>query len=927
MNKSASLGSPVSFDAARVKDLEHVICQFDPDQSEVLVGIAGCSPYLSRIIETESAWLRSALQQDDQDCLAKLCAIGEEVSVNNLPSELRRRKKRLAILTAFYDCAGLWSVEQVTRALSDFADAVTHAGIVALLDAERARGKLPDVAACRDYSCGMVALAMGKHGARELNYSSDIDLIMLYDDERYEEDLQPVVRRVFVRVTQRLVKLLSDVTAEGYVFRVDLRLRPDPAVTPVCISMDAAERYYESLGRTWERAAMIKARPCAGDISAGEAFLERLSPFIWRRHLEFASIADAQQMLIKIREHKGLTGPISLPGHDMKLGRGGIREIEFYAQTHQLIFGGRENGLRHRETVKTLQALADAGRIPEETASRLIENYRHHRQLEHRLQMVDDAQTHNIPSIPEKFAQIAAFCGYAHADQFESRTVDRLNEVHKLTDLQGSQQETTPERVSPFSDELSEMEDRWAKRPVLRSSRARGIYKGLRKDLLRRFEQADDPHSAMVQFDRFLSALPSGVQLFSLFDANPKLLDLVLDICATAPDLARYLGRNPGVLDAVLDPDFYAPLPDFKVLERDLQTWLENADSYESVLDLVRVWQKEQHFRVGVHLLRGLSAPTEIALGYSNVAEASVAAILPHVSAHLVQRYGKIAGDGAVVIGMGKLGSRDMTAESDLDLIIVYDAPDGASSDGRKSLSASAYYARFTQALISGLTAPTAEGQLYEVDMRLRPSGRQGPIATRLEAFAHYQLHDAWTWEHLALTRAHVVAGPHSLSVQVEGAIDAALARKVAPGKVLSDIAEMRQRLRDEKTGFASNPWEVKHGAGRLMDIELLVQGGALICGLPTAQQFSSRVSDLEKDAWLTTDDAELLQRAYSLYVAVQHVTRLVGNGFDPDAERASQKRFLLAATARRSIADLKKELADTAADCASLISQKLQSG
>jgi glutamate-ammonia-ligase adenylyltransferase len=364
-------------------------------------------------MQSEAEWLRETLAAAPGASLAALVAAPRPEDAG--PS-LRRAKRRAALMIALADLGGVWELDAVTGALTAFADRAVQVSLQAALAAEIARGKLPGcVPEDAATGAGMFVLAMGKMGAAELNYSSDIDMIVLFDETRFAADDYAEVRRGFIRATQGMVRLLSENTSEGYVFRTDLRLRPDPSVTPVCIATEPAERYYESLGRTWERAAYIKARACAGDVAAGEAFLDRLRPFVWRRHLDYAAIQDAHDMRLRIRAHKGLTGPLEVLGHDLKLGAGGIREIEFFTQTRQLITGGRDPDLRSPRTLAALAALSDKGWVDGETRDALAAAYVAHRTVEHRLQMLDDAQTHRIPATEAEFARLADFCANCSA--------------------------------------------------------------------------------------------------------------------------------------------------------------------------------------------------------------------------------------------------------------------------------------------------------------------------------------------------------------------------------------------------------------------------------------------------------------------------------------------------------------------------------
>ncbi|HET9069039.1 MAG TPA: bifunctional [glutamine synthetase] adenylyltransferase/[glutamine synthetase]-adenylyl-L-tyrosine phosphorylase, partial [Amaricoccus sp.] len=736
-----------------------------------------------------------------------------------LADSLRIARGRTALLVALADLGGAWGLGEVTHALTALADRAVGLGLTALVAEEFARGKLPGVTEDDiPEAAGMFVLAMGKMGARELNYSSDIDLIVLFDESRHDPDDYADLRKGFIRVTQRLVKLLSEVTATGYVFRVDLRLRPDPSVTPVCIASDPAEHYYESVGRTWERAAYIKARACAGAIPAGEAFLRRLRPFIWRRHLEFAAIEDAQDIRQRIRAHKGLAGPLRLPGHDIKLGQGGIRDIEFFTQTRQLIVGGRDEGLRQRGTLAALAALAEKGWVEGAAAETLTGAYVAHRELEHRLQMLEDAQTQRFPEGPAEIARLADFCDRS-VPEMEAEITRRLETVRDLTEpffVPDARPGDVPPPEAVFADPAAAEATMaaWRRLPALRSERAQGLFRRLEPELLRRMASAASPDAALASLDAFLARLPAGVQIFSLMQANPPLLDLLIDVCGSAPELARHLGANAGVLDAVISADFWRPLAGASELRSQLADRLARAADYEAALNAARVWMRERHFRIGIHLLRGLAEPEEAAAAYSAVADAVLGALWPAVVADFATRHGPPPGAGAAVVAMGKLGSREMTVSSDLDLIVIYDAEGAEASDGRRPLATTVYYARLTQALIAALSAPMSEGILYKVDMRLRPSGRSGPVATALSAFRRYQAEEAWTWEHLALTRARVVAGPARVGEEVAAAIAAVLASPRDGDRVLADAADMRRRLAQAHEAAAADPWEVKLGPG-----------------------------------------------------------------------------------------------------------------
>ncbi|MFQ8429888.1 bifunctional [glutamine synthetase] adenylyltransferase/[glutamine synthetase]-adenylyl-L-tyrosine phosphorylase [Amaricoccus sp. W119] len=925
---SSIVTAPRPHDRDRAREIAEIFADVPETPRELLVGTAGCSGFLDGLMRREADWLRGALGQPPGRTMKEVLAAMDAEDGGPLGARLRIAKRRVALLAGLADLGGVWPVLTVTQALTDLADRAVALGLRDLVAEEVARGKLKVDLAEVGETAGMFALAMGKMGAGELNYSSDIDLVMMFDESRYDPDDYADVRKVFIRVTQRLVKLLSEATVEGYVFRVDLRLRPDPSVTPVCIATDPAENYYESVGRTWERAAFIKARPCAGAIEAGWDFLERLRPFIWRRHLDFAAIEDAHDMRLRIREHKKLTGPLELLGHDVKLGQGGIREIEFFTQTRQLITGGRDPDLRQRDTLGAMEALTAKGWVEPATAAILSDAYLAHRALEHRLQMLEDQQTHRMPTTREGLARLMDFCA-ADPKRFEKELLDRFRTVHELTEpffSHGAEAPEAPPEVEFADPEAAEkVMQGWTSLPALRSERAREIFRRLLPRILGQIAKSASPDQALNLFDGFLRVQPAGVQLFSLMEANPKVLDLIVDICGSTPELARSLGQNAGVLDAVLSRDFYRPLRGAADLRHELAGKLAEIDDYETALNLARVWTKERRFRIGVHLLRGIASPEEAGDAYSAVAEAVLAALGPLVAHDFAKRHGPPPGAGAVIVALGKLGSREMTASSDLDLIVIYDAEGVESSEGRRPLPVSTYYARMTQAIISALSAPMAEGILYEVDMRLRPSGRQGPLATSISSFATYQEKEAWTWEHLALTRARVVAGPHLLAGRVSEAIDAVMARAHDPEKVLADVRDMRRRLAEAKEAAAANPWEVKLGPGRLMDIELLAQAGALINGLAHLHRPRRMLSRLARVGWLTGPEADTLEGAHAALTATQQILRLASDRTrDPAEMGQGLVDLLLAATDQPDLDSLRESLSISAEAADAIIRRKL---
>ena len=654
-------------------------------------------------------------------------------------------------------------MSQITEALSELAEASISTAAAHLLSVAAIRGPII-IENENDPECGsgLIILGLGKLGSRELNYSSDVDLIILYDPDRLKTNDHDILQKHFVRLARGLVKLLDERTVDGYVFRTDLRLRPDPAATPLAISVLAAESYYESIGQNWERAALIKARPIGGDKDAGEAFLKWLTPFIWRKNLDFSAIEDIHSIKRQIHAYRG-GEKIAVNGHNIKLGRGGIREIEFFTQTQQLIWGGRLVELRQASTETSLTALAKFGQISETTCNDMIAAYRYLRQVEHRLQMINDEQTHSIPEEPKAVASLAAFLGYSDTRSFSNDLTSHLKIVrsHYGALFEGSPSlgsddsissnlvftgsDSDPETIKTIQrmgfkkpDVVDKTVRGWhhGRYRSMRNARSRELLTKIFPVLLNSIAGTPEPNSTFLKFDEFLRGLPSGVQLFSMFYTNPSLLDLVAEIMGGAPRLAEHLSRCPQVLEIVLTPGFFETLPSKEDMNQELFSLMERAGNIEDVLVETRRWANDRRFQVGVLSLLLKIDQIESADALSNIADSAISVLYKKVEEEMITKHGSISDSSMAILAMGKLGSRGMTPESDLDLVFVYDLPESSdASDGCRPLSPGQYFARLSQRFITAMTSQTSEGNLYEVDMRLRPSGTTGPIASSLDAF------------------------------------------------------------------------------------------------------------------------------------------------------------------------------------------------
>ncbi|WP_423968116.1 bifunctional [glutamine synthetase] adenylyltransferase/[glutamine synthetase]-adenylyl-L-tyrosine phosphorylase, partial [Bradyrhizobium sp.] len=778
-----------------------------PFAKTVLRGIAEFSPFLFDLVRADPARLVRLLTCDPDTRLAALIettasevfAATGEAAVMHL---LRRMKAEAALLIALCDIGGVWPVMSVTAALTELAVSSVQSALRHVLRQEAARGRLsPSDPERPEQDSGLFVLAMGKMGAGELNYSSDIDLIVFFDPAAptLARDIEP--QPFFVRVTQALARLLQQQTGDGYVFRVDLRLRPDPSSTQVAISTDAALHYYEREGRTWERAAMIKARPCAGDIRAGAALIADLAPFIWRKHLDFAALADVHDMKRQMQTYRGQS-EIAVEGHNIKIGPGGIREIEFFAQTQQLIAGGRHPELRVRPTLEALDVLASNDWITFQARDELSAAYHFLRRVEHRLQMIADEQTHSLPDEQEAVERFACFLGYESRAAFAKVLLGHLNVVQghysklfegdpagtvKLPDIDysgGAEDPRLLEHLAALGFEepiaVAQTVQQWlaGEYRVFRTESTRSAFAEFVPALIDGLAHAEQPDRAVVAFDRFLQALQRGGRLITLLGQNRDLVALVALVLGAAPRLGDMLARQPQLMDGLIDPRFFGAMPDRREISTRLAATLKDAGSYEEFLDRLRLFGQESLFLIGTRILSGTVSAQQASTAFADVAEGIVDTVHALVTDRFAAQHGRIRGQETAILALGRLGGREMTASSDLDLILLYDFDtDHPDSDGDRSLHGAHYFARFTQRLISAFTTRTNYGVLYDIDMRLRPSGRAGPLASHVRSFAEYQEREAWTWEHMALTRARVISGSPAFRERIERVIRDALRR------------------------------------------------------------------------------------------------------------------------------------------------------
>ena len=886
----------------------------NPALSRLVGGIAETAPYLWDLVSTDPARFVRLLRHDPDRQFAAFLASARRAGAAARTSAalmraLRRMKAEAALLIALADLGGVWTVERVIGALTELADTALAVAVRCLLRDAARRGKLdPPDPRNPELGSGYVVLAMGKMGGGELNFSSDIDLMVFFDPAAatLSPDIEPAP--FYVRLTQELVKLLQERTSDGYVFRVDLRLRPDPSSTRIAISTEAALDYYESRGQTWERAALIKARASAGDLAVGERLLRDLSPFVWRKYLDFAAVADVHDMKRQIHAYRG-HGEIAVEGHNIKLGRGGIREIEFFVQTQQLIAGGRHDELRGRATVPMLAALAAGGWIDAAARDELTAAYEFLRRIEHRLQMIADEQTHTLPSDAGALGQFARFLGFAGRDDFaehllkQLRTVERhyvrLFEREPAVLARQQYLSLAPEHQSETLSRLAQLGFRrppviletvrgWREPlyPALRGEQARDNLAELLPFIVDRMSRAENPDAALAAFDRFLAGLRAGGRFLSLLRQNPQIIEFVALIIGVAPRLADAVAHSPHLIDLLIDPSFFGLLPDRERLSAELARTLVKTGRYEEFLDAIRLFGQEHMFLIGARILSGSVTAEQAGDVYARLAEVLIRALYARVEEDFTAAHGRIRGAQTALLALGRLGAREMTATSDLDLIVIYDFDQQEpNSDGERPLYGAQYFARLTQRLISALTVQTNYGVLYPVDMRLRPSGRSGPLATQIDGFVGYQENEAWTWEHMALTRARVVYGPTDFAARVQSIIRAVLCRRRDPAAVAADVIEMRAAIAREKGD--ADPWDLKYAAGALVDIEFIAQYLQLAHAAENPDildpSTAPTLEKAERFGVLKPEDAAVLRPAVTLFHNLTQIIRLCLPGkFDP---------------------------------------------
>ncbi len=735
----------------------------------------------------------------------------------------------------------------------------------------------------------LVVFGLGKLGGGELNFSSDVDLVYAYPQDGDSDGARSLAAEdYFARLGQRLARLLDEVTADGFCHRVDLRLRPFGNAGRVAWSFTAMDQYFQREGRDWERYAWLKARAVAGDIAAGQAWLETLRPFIYRRYLDYTALDGLRGLKAAIVAEMQRRDMID----DLKRGPGGIREIEFLVQSLQLIRGGRESALRGPRLLPALQALVDGGQIADEDGRALAEAYRFLRRLENRVQMLRDAQTHALPDDPALRARIAVALDHADAADLEQALAQRRARVSAEFDalLVPRRGQAAPDGLSsywralPQGGEASALADAGfddpggndaALRDFARSTGVRALSDAARARLdrvvpalLAAAARSAQPDAALRRLLGLLQAILRRASYLALLDEQPSALARLVDVLARSALLAERIAAYPLLLDELLDARVAGPMPDAENMRAACAAALEHDDP-ENALRALNEARQALSFRIALATLDRRQPADDSARQLATLADAVVQSVLRMAWAEVVGAHGAIPDGRFAVIGYGSLGGQELGFGSDLDLVFLYDADPSAMSDGARAVEASRWFTRLAQKIVALLGAVTSAGRLYETDMRLRPDGGKSLLVSSLASFEDYQLQRAWTWEHQALVRARAIAGDVALCAAFERVRIATLARVRDPAVLVQDVVQMRRRMRAQLDRSDAARFDLKQGAGGLVDLEFLLQYAVLARAAHTATVLVPRdtpglVATLEVDGWLSSQAAGALRVAHA---------------------------------------------------------------
>lgn len=794
--------------------------------------ICGASPFLESCAIADQSFVRDLWENGPDHCVDAIVARLRSLPVDSPEPEvahaLRRARRRIALAVGLADIAGVWSLRQVTGALSEFARAACSVALRTQLAKLSAEGAFAAGSEACEEDSGLIVIGMGKLGGRELNYSSDVDLILLYDP-----DVAPLADRhaapsQFMRLARRFVDLLAAPTIEGRVFPVDLRLRPDPVSMPLVISTKAALEYYAKRGQTWERAAMIKARPVAGDIAAGKQFLERLESFVWRDSLDFATVQELHETKRRIdAQHRG--GQIGEVGQNLKLGRGGIREIEFFAQAHQLVWGGTDRSLRLIGTCDSLAALAASGRIPDSASAKLSAAYEYLRRVEHRIQMVGDRQTHSLPKRESDYESLARFLGYAGSRAFREALTGHLRSVedqyesffelpHEMTvasassALSGRSRAETEERLGRmgYRDPAAAFAivERWrtGRHTVARDRRAMELFQSLIPSLVIASCGTEDPDLALRRFDELIDRIPDAHSMLTLFQANLHVLETVAETMVAAPAIGALLTARPSLLESLLDPDSDSSPPDRDALQASLASTLAGVMGFEGRVQQISKWTHESRFRVGARVLFHALDPLDASALFSDIADCSIAALAQCASEEITPSNAPRDSTGIAILATGHYGSRSLNVDSGVE-IAVFDVGD---VQGRSGQTACAFAQRLESTLLGNLRGKPGWRKIYACTT-------EGPAAS-YEAL-HARLHEG-VWSGQVPCWPRLVCCTGDGAERVSQSMSAALETRRDPAALRAQAAAALKQLRS--TSPDSDPQAVAERPGGLVDVAAL---------------------------------------------------------------------------------------------------------
>ncbi len=889
-------GSPKLFDA-NLHNAQFAEKKSSQELWKFISKVGECSPYLNTLIGQEKRWLKTIIDFPVSFILENILKEIRLSNQNNIIQNCKRARRRSFLIVALFDLSGCLCLTNVSRILTIVADEILSALTNIVINSQEI---LKKESSSKNYDLSndntakkskkqrvwskFFVLAMGKMGSHELNYSSDIDIVFFLRSKKALIQEQIEERQEYINKARELIKILSSVANDDFIYRTDLRLRPDPASTPIVISTEFAETYYQKLGRTWERMAFIKARPVAGDKSDADEFLRALENFIWRKHFDYAAIEDVKNLREKMKLDSRSINLENLSGYNIKIGLGGIRDIELFTQTYQLIVGGRQRSLRNSNTISILNRLVEMQWLRKKQSKTLIDAYTFLRSVENRLQIMNNTQIQVLPNEnSEKFLALSILLGFGEPEKFKKKLKSSLLYVKRLTDDFFTNfkfrevvrnKETSSKKILPkvaFGDKPLKQEnlecpqnlEHFLKMPIFRSDRALKSFKALIPAVTNEINLSTNPSNAFWQFGNFLGNLPSGVQLFPLLENNPSIINLLIQICESSNSITQILAKDITLFDLLISEKFLDIIHTKSVAKSKLRIRLKRNSDYEFILNELRRFVKERKFQICVHLILNKLSSFQAAKLFSDTAEICVDILCPQIKKNLSKRY-KISGvEVPCILGMGKLGSREMNFYSDLDLILIYNAKISPNLGENDSSSLPGYFARFTQALVSAFTSLTEEGRLYEVDMRLRPSGRQGPVATSLFSFNVYQNEKAWVWEHMALSRGRIISGDSDLKRQVLKVFNEVFERKIHSAQIIKEQTQkMRQTLGKKFSSVFALP-EIKFGRGGMQELELLVQMGFLLVNLnyeynqQSPRKLIKRLSD--KEFFTKTESKKLL--------------------------------------------------------------------